>query len=94
MRRLALAAVAFLPIAALAQPAGGFLQDFGPNLRADCPNPEGIAVDPGGFVYASSFAFAPTADICVLDHQGRLAAKIPVSAGKRRRLGPPATWLT
>lgn len=85
MRRavLALAAVlALVPLAALAAPGGGFLADFGPNLRADCPNPEGIAIDPGGFVYASSFAFAPTANVCVIDHAGRLARTIPVAAGR------------
>lgn len=81
MRRAFLAVLALFPLATPAAPAGGFLADFGPSLREDCPNPEGIAVDPGGFVYASSFAFAPTANVCVLDRAGRLVRKIPVNAG-------------
>lgn len=81
MRRAVLALAAIVPIAASAAHEGGFISDFGPNLQADCPFPEGIAVDPGGFVYASSFAFAPTANICVLDHSGRLVRKLPVAAG-------------
>jgi sugar lactone lactonase YvrE len=58
-----------------------FPEDFGPNLLADCPNPEGVAVDPRGFVYASSFAFSPVANVCVLDPVGRVVARIPIAAG-------------
>src|SRR5512147_2569874 len=88
MRRLAHAALLLAPLAA-ASPAlahgphgpSPFLQDFGPNLRAECPNPEGIAVDPRGFVYASAFSFTPVAQICVLDPAGHLVGTIPVPAG-------------
>lgn len=58
-----------------------FLQDFGPNLQADCPFPEGIAVDTRGFVYASSFSGTASANVCVLDPSGRLVDRIPVTAG-------------
>ena len=64
-----------------APPFGSFLRDFGPNLQADCPNPEGVAVDRRGVVYASSFAFQPVANVCALDERGRLLRKIPVAAG-------------
>jgi sugar lactone lactonase YvrE len=57
------------------------VQNFGPNLRAVCPNPEGIARDPQGRLYAASFANARTASICVLDRNGRLLREIPVAAG-------------
>jgi len=82
MHRFAAALVALLlPLAVLADRPGPFPADFGPSLQASCPFPEGIAVDARGFVYASSFAFAPTARICVLDRQGRLVHQIPVAAG-------------
>src|SRR5207244_9116876 len=38
------------------QPAVGVVTNFGPNLATVCPMPEGIAVDPTGNLYASSFA--------------------------------------
>jgi len=82
--RSAAAAVAValaLPLSAAAHPRLAFLQDFGPSLVNDCFKPEGIAVDPRGQVYASSFAFAPVANVCVLDARGRLLRKIPVAAG-------------
>jgi len=80
---LALAAALSLaaPAFASADPPPAFPRDFGPSLRTDCPNPEGIAVDQRGLVYASSFAFAPTANVCVLDGRGRLLRTIPVAAG-------------
>ncbi|HZY02584.1 MAG TPA: SMP-30/gluconolactonase/LRE family protein [Anaeromyxobacteraceae bacterium] len=67
--------------AAAPRPIGGPVEDFGPNLRNDCPFPEGVAVDPRGNVYASSFAFAPTAWICVLDRFGGLTGRLGVAAG-------------
>jgi sugar lactone lactonase YvrE len=70
-----------LPLQAAARPPGPFLEDFGPSLKSECFDPEGIAVDPQGRVYASSFAFAPTANVCVLDRAGRLIRTIPVPAG-------------
>ncbi len=86
MRFALVAAVAMSPFLAAASPGGGpsfgtFVRDFGPSLVADCPNPEGIAVDRNGLVYASSFAFQPVANICVLDSAGKLLRKIPVAAG-------------
>jgi len=76
----ALAALA-VPLSAAAAPRAGALADFGPSLVDPCPFPEGIAVDPRGFVYASSFAFAQTANVCVLDRDGTLVATLPVPAG-------------
>jgi sugar lactone lactonase YvrE len=58
-----------------------FIQDFGPNLLSTCPNPEGIAIDERGRVYATSFSPAPTAPICVLDRQGRIEDTLSVAAG-------------
>jgi sugar lactone lactonase YvrE len=70
------------PLRASARPpASPFLADFGPSLTQACPFPEGIAVDPLGRVYASSFAFAPTANVCVLDRAGRLVRTLPIPAG-------------
>ena len=84
-----LAAALALPALASADRVGhagrerdaAFVQDFGPNLRSTCPNPEGVAVDPRGRAYASSFAPAPAAPICVLDRAGRIVDTIPVPAG-------------
>jgi sugar lactone lactonase YvrE len=85
MHRLALAAALAgtlaLPAAAAARPPPPFPADFGPSLKTACPFPEGIAVDQRGLVYASSFAFAPVANVCVLDGDGRLRRTIPVAAG-------------
>jgi sugar lactone lactonase YvrE len=78
---LAVLAVITVPLPAAAAPPAGALADFGPSLLADCPFPEGIAIDPRGFVYASSFAFAPAANVCRLDRDGTLVATIPVPAG-------------
>jgi sugar lactone lactonase YvrE len=86
MRRLgfliALVAVLAFPLQALADhPLRGVIQNFGPNLKADCPNPEGIARDPEGNLYAASFAFQPSANICVLNRDGQVVDKIPVLHG-------------
>ena len=62
-------------------PVGSEVRNFGPNLSSDCPFTEGVAVDPRGNVYASSFAFAPTAWICVLDRFGGLTGRMGVAAG-------------
>lgn len=85
-KRLALAAclatlAAARPQAAAARPPPPFPADFGPNLESACPFPEGIALDQRGLVYASSFAFQPVANVCVLDAQGRLLRTLPVAAG-------------
>jgi sugar lactone lactonase YvrE len=86
MRRvlMSMAALAVLltPQSALAGRAEtGVVTNFGPDLAAVCHMPEGIAVDPTGNLYASSFAFAPVANICVENRDGQLADVIPVPAG-------------
>jgi len=53
-----------------AAPDVGVIHDFGPNLTSSCPQPEGIAIDPRGNVYASSFT--PAGTICVIDRTGAL----------------------
>src|SRR5438046_2434050 len=87
MRRLvmslALTAALLAPQPAFAgQPSVGVVTNFGPNLAAVCPMPEGIAVDPTGNLYASSFAFKPIANICVENRSGQIIDVIPVAAGK------------
>lgn len=64
------------------QPAVGVVTNFGPNLAAVCPQPEGIAIDPTGNLYAASFAFKPVANICVENRSGQIVDVIPVPAGK------------
>ena len=87
MRRLlvsfVLMAALLAPLPAFAgQPTVGIVTNFGPNLAAVCPMPEGIAVDPTGNLYASSFAFKPIANICVENRSGQLIDVIPVPAGR------------
>ena len=63
-------------------PKVGVVQNFGPNLRSDCPQPEGIAVDPSGNLYATSVPLAQgPANICVLSPAGELIDKISVAPG-------------
>ena len=71
-------------------PPVGIVQNFGPNLKQDCPNPEGIAVDPTGNLYAASFAFKPVANICVVSPDQQIIDRIPISAGSD---GLPAALL-
>jgi sugar lactone lactonase YvrE len=87
MRRLMLLTAAAITVV-LAVPASagsraqvGVVQNFGPPLAASCHNPEGIAVDPAGNLYAASFAFEPVANICVVNRDGALVDVIPVPAG-------------
>lgn len=61
-----------------APPQIGAVSNFGPNLTASCPQPEGIAVDPRGNVYASSFTAAGT--ICVVDRSGELVDTITIGS--------------
>jgi sugar lactone lactonase YvrE len=87
MRRLFAVLVAasalLLPLpASAAQPPVGVVTNFGPNLAAVCSQPEGIAIDPTGNLYASSFAFKPVADICVENRHGQIVDVIPVPAGR------------
>src|SRR5438128_11705579 len=70
MRRLILSLVTLAALLApqpafAGQPPVGVVTNFGPNLPAVCHMPEGIAIDPTGTLYATSFAFAPVANICV-----------------------------
>ena len=83
---MALIAALAVPTAALASPPPAAVHNFGPNLLKDCPNPEGIALDPSGNLYAASFpAFqssrASSANICVVSRTGRLVDKFAVSPG-------------
>jgi sugar lactone lactonase YvrE len=80
---LAVTAALMVPVPALAgNPPTGVVSNFGPNLAASCPNPEGIALDPMGNLYAASFAFKPVANICVENPAGQLIDIVPVPAGK------------
>src|SRR3989442_4635662 len=94
MRRLTLLGAAAITIglavpASAASPAAvGSVQNFGPPLAASCHNPEGIAVDPTGNLYAASFAFQPVANICVIDRDGVLVDVIPVPAGSAGGAAP------
>jgi sugar lactone lactonase YvrE len=74
------ALLALTPVSVSAGDAG-VVRNFGPNLQAFCSNPEGIARDPRGNLYASSAFAGPSAKICVLDREGRLLRVIPVPAG-------------
>lgn len=71
-----------VPASAASQVQAGVVQNFGPPLAASCHNPEGIAVDPAGNLYAASFAFQPVANICVVNRDGALLDVIPVPAGR------------
>jgi len=86
MRRLIVlagAAGVMMALAPISAAADGVevVRNFGPNLQAFCPNPEGIARDPHGNLYASSDHAGSSANICVLDRGGRLLREIPVPAG-------------
>ena len=87
MRRLILSLVTLAALLApqpafAGQPPVGVVTNFGPNLAAVCHMPEGIAIDPTGNLYATSFAFAPVANICVESPFGQIIDVIPVPAGK------------
>lgn len=77
---LALLLVAQHPAAAASDV--GVVRNFGPELSGSCNQPEGIAVDPRGNVYASSLNFAGasgSANICVLDRGGNIIDIISVA---------------
>src|SRR5207245_2852858 len=87
MRRMILSLVTLAALLApqpafAGQPPVGVVTTFGPNLAAVCHMPEGIAIDPTGNLYATSFAFAPVANICVESPSGQIIDVIPVPAGK------------
>src|SRR5260370_19153635 len=82
-------AVLLVQLRAAAAAQCGTVQNFGPSLKSDCFQPEGIAVDPEtGRVYTTSAPFSPgglgtsaTVNICVLSPTGQLVDKISVKAG-------------
>jgi sugar lactone lactonase YvrE len=86
MRRLVALCALFVPAvfwlpAAATGPSSevGVIQNFGSNLKSDCPVPEGIAADPLGNVYVNSAARAPSANICVLNSSGQLFDEIQIA---------------
>lgn len=87
MRRFILSLVALAALLApqpafAGKPAVGVVTNFGPNLATVCHQPEGIAIDPTGNLYAASFAFSPVANICVENKHGQIVDVIPVAAGQ------------
>jgi sugar lactone lactonase YvrE len=66
----------------------GTIQNFGPNLQqaagGACRQPEGIAIDPDGNLYAASNSDTATTvgHICVVDHTGLLTDVINVPSGR------------
>jgi sugar lactone lactonase YvrE len=80
MRRLllGLAALAALTLPITARADVGVLENFGPNPLTECINPEGIAIDPTGNLYAASFG---NGHICVVDRSGSLVDDFAVAAG-------------
>jgi sugar lactone lactonase YvrE len=71
-----------------ANPPAGTIQNFGPNLQqaagGACRQPEGLAIDPAGNLYAASNSDTATTvgHICVVDPTGRLTDVINVPAGR------------
>jgi sugar lactone lactonase YvrE len=77
--------IALSVFAVAASPASAATNDvknFGPNLQKDCKNPEGLAVDLRGNLYAAAFnnQSGPNngSTICVENNQGQLSDKILV----------------
>jgi sugar lactone lactonase YvrE len=72
---------------AATDPSVGTITNFGPNLQQAvggvCRQPEGLAIDPSGNLYAASNSDTATTvgHICVLDRTGRLTGVIEVPAG-------------
>jgi len=73
-------ALAAYSAGALCDERAGTVRNFGPNLQQTvCRQPEGIAVDPRGNVYASSNSDTATiGHVCVFDRHGTLADIIEV----------------
>src|SRR5215471_17380197 len=68
----------------------GTIRNFGPNLQQTvCRQPEGIAVDPKGNVYAASNSDSAgtTGHVCVFHPDGTLADIISVPAGSSGVIG-------
>src|SRR5713226_5616599 len=84
-------ALAAYSAGALCDERAGTVRNFGPNLQQTvCRQPEGIAVDPRGNVYAA--ANSPTAAlarVCVSDRHGTLADIIDVPTGTSPVIGLP-----
>jgi sugar lactone lactonase YvrE len=81
---LVVAAVGVWPQAAFAVGTTAAFQNFGPVPLTQCPNPEGIAVDPAGHVYAASFPLFgahTAANVCVIDSGGNVVDIIAVPPG-------------
>src|SRR5882672_3257726 len=94
MRRQAVLHALMLGLAAYSadalcdQPVGT-IRNFGPNLQQTvCRQPEGIAVDPRGNLYASSNSdTATTGHVCVFNRAGILADIIEVPTGTSPVIG-------
>jgi sugar lactone lactonase YvrE len=88
MPALMLALAAYSADALCDQPVGT-VRNFGPNLQQTvCRQPEGIAVDPRGNVYASSNSDTATiGHVCVFDRRGTLADIIEVPTGTSPVIG-------
>ena len=90
VRSALLLALALASAATLADPPAGTIRNFGPNLQQTvCRQPEGIAVDPRGNIYASSNSDSAgtTGHICVFHPNGTLADIISVPAGSSGVIG-------
>jgi sugar lactone lactonase YvrE len=65
----------------------GTIQNFGPNLQTTanglCRQPEGLAIDPEGNLYAASNSDSAVtvSYVCVIDRKGSLVDMIPIPAG-------------
>src|SRR5215470_3379744 len=65
----------------------GTVQNFGPNLQTAaggrCRQPEGLAIDPAGNLYAASNSDTATTVgyVCVINNEGKLVDVIAVPAG-------------
>jgi sugar lactone lactonase YvrE len=87
---LAVFTVALVSMPSLADQPVGTIRNFGPNLQQTvCRQPEGIAVDPRGNIYAASNSDSAgtTGHICVFHPNGTLADIISVPAGSSGVIG-------
>jgi len=80
-------------VAAAGTPSVGDISNFGPNLQQAaggvCRQPEGLAIDRAGNLYASSNSDTATTvgHVCVIDPAGRLTDVIDVPAGAVPAIG-------
>jgi sugar lactone lactonase YvrE len=79
----ALAVLGSTQTALATKPSIGVVRDYA-DLNGRCPNPEGIAIDPQGNVYASSaphiFSGSGPANVCVISPSRRIR-EIPIAPG-------------